>query len=128
MRLLAIMHARGNKPGAYLAFRRNGSVVVRWVEHGDDRDGAVRVEVSPFARDEGVLHGSPIQAVGCDLAASCRRMVVAGANVDGTEKVGESLEIYPHLKNKLAEGHLLRCSESIEVQAIGSGIENGLQG
>ena len=116
----------GTEHGGDAMFGCGGIVEILRVEHGDDGDGAGAIEPGPLALHEGVLHGLPVVVVACDGCVERRysdRIVV-----DEAEEVAELLEVDAHLIDELAERHLLRTGELVEVAAIGAGVFDGLDG
>lgn len=114
--------------GANFALGCPGIVVIVRIEHGDNSHRASAVAPGPVALDQHALNVLPVQRVGFRFAGQQRGITIGGIVIDSAEEVGELFEIDAHLEDQLAEGHLLRAGQLVELAAIGARVVDGLNG
>jgi hypothetical protein len=112
--------------GGDAMFRSGGIVEVLRIEHGDDRNGAGPIHACPLALHQRVLYGEPM--VGSIGVRRVERRDSDGLIVHEVKKLAELAEVHAHLVDKLAQSHLLRSGELIEVAAVGASIFDRLDG
>src|ERR1700734_618522 len=127
----AVAGGNGGTGNGSDAMPRGGGIVeILRVEHGDDGNGAGAIEAGPLTLHEGMLHGLPVIVVagGVCFDGGIEGRYGDGIVVDETEEITELLKVDAHLIDELAERHLLRTGELVEVAAIGAGVFDGLDG
>ena len=125
----APVHNSRAKHCTHAPFRDSRLIEILWIEHGDHRDGADAIKPRPLALKQGLLHSLPVLCIGCDGGAQkgrCTGVTPVGVVVNQIEKLTELLKVDTHLVNQLAQSHLLRRRQLIEIAKVALGIVDGL--
>ena len=114
-----MMLYRGAEDKLHAPLRSNRIPGIIGVEHGDYRCGPIGVASGPLTVDERVLHCFPVLSFRWNTAVGLRQGAITYVTVHGAKKLNELLEIHTHLKYQLAQRHLLRPGQLVEIATIG---------